>query len=168
MAVPKSGAPITAGGRTRSPRRDKGRELNPGPHQYERTLSTLSYTGAESSTLSKLAALACHPSTGDNEWQAAAIAFFRIHRRTGTSPIETHNSLNVSTFVSTANAFWRMRQTDPASDTIGFGKHKGRTVKWIVENDPAYVDWLLKKAKNIGQHLRDIFAKELRATYGKC
>ena len=40
------------------------------------------------STLAKLAALAGHPSTPENEWQAAAVKFFQLHRKAGTSPAE--------------------------------------------------------------------------------
>jgi hypothetical protein len=27
-------------------------------------------------------------------------------------------------------------------DTLTFGKHKGKTVRWIIEHDPSYIIWL--------------------------
>ena len=72
-------------------------------------MSTLTISPGESSTLAKLAALACHPSTGDHEWEAAAVAFFRLHRKAGSSPAGQPDRLDVSAFVSSANAFWQNR-----------------------------------------------------------
>ena len=36
-----------------------------------------------------------------------------------------------------------MRQTVTTyNDTLAFGKHKGKTVRWIVDNNPEYIIWL--------------------------
>ncbi len=29
---------------------------------------------------------------------------------------------------------------------MGFGKHRSREVRWVVENDPPYLDWVFKHA----------------------
>ena len=31
------------------------------------------------------------------------------------------------------------------SDTLGFGKYHGKTVGWVIEFDPLYLDWCTKK-----------------------
>ena len=33
------------------------------------------------------------------------------------------------------------------NDQIKFGKHYGKTIQWIIENDAQYIDWLLAKKK---------------------
>lgn len=87
-------------------------------------------------TLAKLAALACHPNTPDAEWQAAAVAFFRHHRKHGTSPADQPDRLNVSTFVFNANAFWKARAprgpvwTPTAAD--GNTKYPGLNIREIL------------------------------------
>ena len=98
-------------------------------------------------TISKLSALACHQGTPENEWKAAAIAFFRLHRKAGTSPAEHPGRLDVSAFVSSANAFWQNRApaTRKPSGPIwsptaadGNTKYPGLDIAEIVRRDPAY------------------------------
>ena len=28
------------------------------------------------------------------------------------------------------------------SDVLNFGKHKGKTVEWVIENEPGYILWM--------------------------
>lgn len=28
------------------------------------------------------------------------------------------------------------------TDTISFGKHEGKSIRWLIEHDPSYVIWL--------------------------
>lgn len=37
---------------------------------------------------------------------------------------------------------------DKQEQTAQFGKHKGKLISWILENDPKYADWLLKKSNS--------------------
>lgn len=36
------------------------------------------------------------------------------------------------------------RYTIRERSDINFGKHKGKSGKWVVENDPEYMVWLIK------------------------
>jgi hypothetical protein len=103
------------------------------------------------SKLQSIVALALCPSAPQGEWEASAIAIIRICRTHKLNPF----------------AISAPPRHEPDSPTLGFGKYRGRSVRWIVENDPSYVEWLLEKAKNIGPLMRDIFTKEMRATYGR-
>ena len=123
----------------------------------------------KNATLEKLSALACHPSTGEHERDAAACAFFKIHQKAGTSPMDAQQAVSGASDFTT----WQWRppapQRDPKdeSNVIGFGKYSGRTVRWIVANDTKYVKWLLEKAKNISQPIRDVFNEEIAAAAGR-
>ena len=99
---------------------------------------------ASLSTLQSICNLALCPSAPDGEWHSAAIAFFRIHRKAGTSPFE---------FVR--------KQTKSRSPIMPFGKYKGRTVSYIVNEDPAYAFWVLENCVNLAPGIRTAFEKEL-------
>ena len=38
---------------------------------------------------------------------------------------------------------------DYDSQKIQFGKYKGRLVSWVVDNDPQYAMWLLKRSNSM-------------------
>jgi hypothetical protein len=59
--------------------------------------------------------------------------------------------------------------------TVGFGKHKGRTLEWIFFNDPGYVWWMIDEGavKNLTGPARTRFDQLVRrakhlAIPGKC
>ena len=105
------------------------------------------------SKLQAIVALALCPSAPQGEWEASAIAIFRICR--------THK---LNPFALSAPP----RRDDSCSPIIGFGKHKGRTAKWIAQNVPDYGVWLLGNATKLSPFIREALQKELRATYGRC
>jgi len=35
-----------------------------------------------------------------------------------------------------------MKKKLQKSDKLSFGKHKGRSIRWILENDPQYIRWI--------------------------
>lgn len=34
-------------------------------------------------------------------------------------------------------------------DTLSFGKHAGRTIEWIFDNDPSYLTWMQDEIEGI-------------------
>jgi len=48
------------------------------------------------------------------------------------------------------------------SSSIRFGKHKNKTLKWVAENDPKYLDWIVnstwteKNAKSIVEEAKKL------------
>jgi hypothetical protein len=90
--------------------------------------------------------LAVHPSATEGEWQAAAIAFVRGVRKNCPAGLNTDQS--------------------GSSPTLGFGKYNGRTVKWVVENNPAYAEWFIAKMTDLStKTLRKEFRREMKARY---
>jgi hypothetical protein len=104
-----------------------------------------SLIGAESSGISaleKIAALAIHPTTPENEWRAAAIAFFRIHRRNGTAPSTEGQTLPESFFNQRSRAPW-MKPSPFLETIIPNDRYPGRTVRQIIGADPDYATELI-------------------------
>jgi hypothetical protein len=75
------------------------------------------------------------------EWQKAAVAFFRHLREHGVNAPEA------------------------LSPTVGFGKHRGQTVEWIVNNDPAYSTWAIANFRHTYPALHKEFRREMKARY---
>lgn len=42
----------------------------------------------------------------------------------------------------------RVRHTLRLKDKLTFGKHKGKTIKEVLDNDPQYLVWLHEKTKH--------------------
>lgn len=54
--------------------------------------------------------------------------------------------------------FWRHGQA-----AIGFGKYKGKSVKWICENDPDYLNWM--KGGDFAQETKDMLANAMQGIF---
>lgn len=93
--------------------------------------------------LKSICRLALCPSSFDGEWKSAAEAFFRICRERGVDPF----NLDLS------------QRSQSNLPTMLFGKHKGKTIEWIVENDPCYAEWAVETIKS--RRLRDLFEEAL-------
>jgi|GEM_PF-2756504 len=102
---------------------------------------------ATAEKLQTIVRLALCPSAPQGEWESAAIALIRICR--------TH-SLNP--FALSAPP----PRDETSSLVMPFGKFKGFTVRWIVENNVTYADWLISTAKNLSPSLRQAFKRELK------
>jgi len=46
-----------------------------------------------------------------------------------------------------------------ASDKLDFGKHRCKTVEWVVENDPSYICWMVEEG--IAELPQDVYDKAL-------
>lgn len=109
---------------------------------------------------SALARLACCPSSPDPEWQAAAVKFFQLHRREGTTPASSGDD-DALERVETA-FIWRQRwgnrapapapknkkPMNPWRPTAEEGntKYPGWTITDIILRDSAYGVWLNEQA----------------------
>lgn len=94
--------------------------------------------------LEAVARLALHASTPEAEWQAAAVAFFRVLRAAGVEP---HQLIE-------------MAPKDRPLVTMPYGKHRGKLVADVVRTDPGYAWWCVEKS-GFPLHLREAFAAEL-------
>lgn len=96
-----------------------------------------------SATFESICRLALHPTTPKGEWQAASIAFFRLHRRAGTSPLDQPS---------------RQEQDDFA---LWFGKYKGMQFSEIIEENSSYAVWLFQECKTLNPMTRARVGKML-------
>ena len=103
----------------------------------------------------KILRLALCPGAPEGEWQAAAYALIRMLRSSGA---KAEDVLSVPAIATS--------QPVSASPIMCFGKYRECTVRWIVENDPSYAEWLLSKVANLSPCLRHEFRRELRQRYG--
>ena len=131
----------------------------------------------------KVIALAMHPSTPEAEWQAAAIAFFRIHRQKGTMPFAAapqpppRTVFDWSRYAQAAAAASyrpkaasskrgpkKKKEPPKPNDNpeMPFGKYKGKTVSWIMENDSGYASWVLRTIADLRKELKDAFEAGFR------
>ena len=94
--------------------------------------------------LEAVARLALHPATGETEWQAGAIAFFRLLRAAGVEP---HQLIDLAP-----------RDRPPVR--MPYGKHRGKLVSDIARTDPGYCWWAVERS-GFPTHLREAFAAEL-------
>jgi hypothetical protein len=104
---------------------------------------------AKRKTLEKVAALALHANTGEQEWQASAIAFFRLLR---------NNNVSVRELLETPmDGVYRA----PRYSSFGFGKYKGVRFEDVPSD---YLQWALKNIKHLTpaarQAIREILSKE--------
>ena len=104
----------------------------------------------------KLLALALCPPAPQGEWQAAALAYFRTLRAAEVTAEELRELFAPQAPVGFA---------DP-TPIVSFGRYRGQTVVWIVEHDPAYAEWLLRKATSLSPALRSEFQRQLWRRYG--
>ena len=51
------------------------------------------------------------------------------------------------------------------SDILNFGKYKGETIEWVLENDPGYILWLDESKVAIVRY--EIFQEAEMAQYGE-
>ena len=103
----------------------------------------------------KILRLALCPSAPQGEWQSAAYALIRILRASGAK------AEDVLSTPARATA-----PTAVSSPIMRFGRYRDRTVRWIVENDPSYAEWVLRKVANLSPCLRHEFRRELKGRYG--
>lgn len=94
--------------------------------------------------LDSIANLALHPTAEEGEWQAAANAFFRVHRNAEAS--------------SLPKIEWG---SDKMGAQITFGKYRGATAEWIAINDPGYGEWLLATVKGLSSEFRRTLRSKL-------
>ena len=143
---------------------DGSLRLHPSPGKAERAsrLRITSVAAAQwdfnQDLAEKLMRLALRPAAPQGEWQAAALAYFRVLRAGEVSADELREMLGIV-----------QEQPEPAPDTtpmVSFGRHRDRTVRWIVEHDPSYAEWLLRKAVNLSPALHSEFRRELWRRYG--
>jgi hypothetical protein len=89
----------------------------------------------------KLMRLAFCPSASQGEWQAAALAYFRVLRARGVTADELREMLGIV-----------QEPPEPPPDTapfLSFGQYRDKTVRWIVLNDPGYAEWILRSVTNL-------------------
>jgi len=116
------------------------------------------------STLEKIVALALHPATPETEWQAAAVAFFRMHRSKGTSPLQEREPI-MQTWHFPRSQQFHPRKAKPSgpgwTPTAEDGnlKYPGLDITEIVRRDRAYASAL------VAEHIRrsKVRYKELEA-----
>lgn len=104
--------------------------------------------------LAALARLACCPSSPAPEWTTAAIKFFELHRKAGTTPDGLLSDTDAH--LATVEAFWRARTPAPARTTPvniwrpteaeGNCKYPGLSIVEILARDFAYAVWLNEQA----------------------
>jgi hypothetical protein len=92
------------------------------------------------SALDSIAALALHPGTSEPEWQAAAIAFFRVHRSKGTSPVTSEPQGMPACHFARRRPAWANRATASPflHKIIPNEKFPGMTVGQVIRLDPDY------------------------------
>lgn len=98
--------------------------------------------------LQSICRLALCESAPEGEWQAAAIAFFRVCRTQKRNPLDQTKPTE---------------KAKPSGPTMPFGKYKGKTVDWIVQTDPNYAEWVLDKLSS--QRLKTLFEDALEDYY---
>ena len=106
----------------------------------------------------KLMRLALCPAAPQGEWQAAALAYFRALRAWQVSADDLREMLGIV-----------QEPPEPPPDltaVVSFGRHRDRTVCWVVEHDPSYAEWLLHKAVNLSPAQRSELMRELWRRYG--
>jgi hypothetical protein len=103
----------------------------------------------------KILRLALCPSAPQGEWESAALALIRTLRSSGARAEDVLSTAASATTPTAVN-----------SPIMPFGRHRDRTVRWIVENDPSYSEWVLRKVANLSPCLRHEFRRELRRRYG--
>ena len=94
----------------------------------------------KASTLEKIVALAIHPATTEAEWQAAAIAFFRMHRRKGTSPLRAQEP-QIQAWNRPARPFSERWPSGPVwmpTADDGNLKYPGLNIREILKQDSEY------------------------------
>ena len=97
------------------------------------------------STLDSIAALALHPGTPEAEWQAASIAFFRVHRSKGTSPCPSEPQAIPSWHFERPRAA-RPSWAQPSPflhKIIPNEKYPGLTVLEVIRLDPDYATGMI-------------------------
>ena len=103
----------------------------------------------------KILRLALCPSAPRGEWESAALALVRTLRSSGAKAEEVLSDAAMATVPPTVS-----------SPIMRFGKYRDRTVRWIVENDPSYAEWVLRKVANLSPSLRQEFRSNLKERYG--
>ncbi len=103
----------------------------------------------------KILRLALCPSAPRGEWESAALALVRTLRSSGAKAEEVLSDTAMATAPPTVS-----------SPIMRFGKYRDRTVRWIVENDPSYAEWVLRKVANLSHSLRQEFRSNLKERYG--
>lgn len=103
--------------------------------------------------LHKIANLALAPSAAQGEWQAAAIAFFATLRAEGCTTLPGQGAPPPP-----GPTAWDY------SPIMPFGKFKGRSVQWISEVEPEYLEWVLENCHRISQALRRAIESSLQKT----
>ena len=102
--------------------------------------------------------LALCPAAPQGEWQAAALAYFRALRAGQVSADDLREMLGIV-----------REPPEPLPDTtpfLSFGRYRDKTVRWIVLNDPAYAEWILRSVTNLSPALHNEFRRELWKRYG--
>jgi hypothetical protein len=103
----------------------------------------------------KILRLALCPGAPQGEWQSAALALIRTLRASGAT------AEDVLSPPARATVY-----TPLSCPIVRFGKYRDRTVRWIVENDPSYAEWVPRKVASLSTALRKEFRGELKRRYG--
>jgi len=88
------------------------------------------HNAGELETLRGICRLALCPETLDGDWQNAATAFFGFCRDRQINPFR----IELPKEEKKGDFDFKMPQ----------GKHKGRSMRWIVENDAPYAEWCVE------------------------
>jgi hypothetical protein len=105
--------------------------------------------GFDQDLVEKLMRLALCPAAPQGEWHAAALAYFRVLRAAEVTAEELRELFALGQEPAAP------QELPPDSTPIvGFGRYRGQTVRWIVEHDPAYAEWLSCKATTLSPALR--------------
>jgi len=99
----------------------------------------------------KLLRLALCPSAPQGEWQAAALAYFRALRAAGATTEKLRELLSSAA---------PQAPPDP-TPVVRFGRYRFEAVRWIVEHDPAYAEWLVRAVTTLSPALRSELRCEL-------
>jgi hypothetical protein len=124
--------------------------------KFKRSLVALErvITSSARAKAERILRLALCPGAPEGEWQSAAYALIRTLRSAGARAEDVLSQVSGTT------------STAASSPIICFGKYRDRTVRWIIENDPSYAEWVLRKVTNLSPSLRREFRSELSQRYG--
>jgi hypothetical protein len=125
----------------------------------------------------KLIRLAIDPAATDAEAENAGLRAIRLARQIGWKYPELARALGVMVAAEPSRARPdpppRPRRARDGFDlidlaTMPFGKHRGRSIGWILDHDPSYLRWLHERADTIhGGMVRDAIRRAYRMLIGE-
>lgn len=112
------------------------------------------------SKISKIIARALCKSALDGEAEISAVMAIRLARKEGLSPAEFAKAIVADIDIPTGSTG---DEPPAAAIVLGFGKYKGRTLKWVAQNHFNYIVWMSNEIndeylRRSAETVRDWFA----------